>query len=58
MTRDFHWQEYPSVDNVIVRQSWMAAFYRSVESGTPLLTTPRDIKDRILKVGDMRSLVK
>jgi hypothetical protein len=58
MTKDFHWQEYPSVDNVIVRQAWMVAFYLGVGSATPLAPTPRGIKDQLLKGGDMRSLVK
>ena len=50
IANDFHWQELPSPDNIIVRQSMMAAFYRKVKSPTPLIVTSRKIKDMILKV--------
>ena len=58
MTRDFHWQELVSVDNLVVRQAWMAAFMTGTRASTPLSTISREIKDRLLKGGDMRGLVK
>ena len=57
MTRDFHWHLLPSVDNVIVKQSFMVAFYVKVRANDPLVPTSREVKDSLLKGGDMRRLV-